>query len=158
MSASVRIAAASALAVSLAVLALPAAAADLYEPPYERQGDYGYQGEYGNYDEGPPRRDRYADVPDDFEPPYPPPGYAERGGCVPREEARDRLRAAGWYDFHGVERLDRVVLVKARRRSGRLFDLTIDRCSGEIVDARPTYGGRLGPYAWGGRRYWRGAY
>jgi hypothetical protein len=151
MSAYVRIAAAaSALAVSFAIQTLPAAAADLYEPG----------GGYDTYGEGPPPPDRYAaEPPEDFEPPYPPPAYAERG-CVPREEARDRLRAAGWYDFHAIERLDRVVLVKARRRSGRLFDLTIDRCSGDIVDARPVYGGRLGPYAWGGRRggYWRGAY
>ena len=39
MPAYVRLAAASALAVSLAVFALPAAAADLYEPPYEGYGE-----------------------------------------------------------------------------------------------------------------------
>ena len=103
MPAYARIAAASALAVSLALFALPAAAADLYEPPYE------------GYGEGPPPPDRYADVPDDFEPPYPPPAYAGRDRCVPREVARDRLRAAGWRGFHAVEPRDDVVLVKARR-------------------------------------------
>jgi len=30
-----------------------------------------------------------------------------------------------------------VVLVQARRPSGRRFDLVIDRCSGEIIEARP---------------------
>ena len=75
MPAYVRLAAASALAVSLAVFALPAAAADLYEPPYE------------GYGEGPPPPEQYADVPDDFEPPYPPPAYAGRDRCVPRELA-----------------------------------------------------------------------
>ncbi|MFA5899621.1 MAG: hypothetical protein WC829_10960 [Hyphomicrobium sp.] len=141
MSASTRLAAASALAVSVALFALPAVAADLYEPPYE------------GYGEGPPARDRYADVPEDFEPPYPPQEYAGRG-CIPREAARDRLRDAGWYGFHAVEPRGRVVLVKARRPSGRLYDLTIDRCSGEVVDARPIYGRRLGPYALGPRRHW----
>ncbi len=146
MPAYARLAAALALAAPFALFAVPAQAADLYEPPYE---------EYG---EGPPPRDdRYAGVPDDFEPPYPPRAYAERG-CVPRELARDRLRAAGWRGFHGVEPRDGVVLVKARRPSGRLFELTVDRCSGEVVDARPIYGRRLGPYAWGPRRPWGPAY
>lgn len=145
MPAYARLAAAFALAVSAAAFALPAVAADLYEPPYD---------EYG---EGPPPHDRYADVPDDFEPPYPPPAYTGRG-CVPREVARDRLRAAGWRGFHAVEPHGNVVLVKARRPSGRLFDLTIDRCSGEVVDARPIYGRRLGPYAWGPRRHWAPSY
>lgn len=142
MSAYVRLAAASALAVSFAMTTLPAVAADLYEPPYE------------GYGEGPPPRDRYADdVPDDFEPPYPPPRYAGRE-CVPRELARDRLREAGWYDFHALEPREDVVLVKARRGRGRLFDLTIDRCSGQIVDAQPLRGRGWGPYALGPRRHW----
>jgi hypothetical protein len=140
MPAYARLAAASALAASIAFFALPATGADLYEPPYD---------EYG---QGPPPRDRYADVPEDFEPPYPP-AYAERG-CIPREEARDRLRAAGWRGFHAVQPHDNVVLVKASRPSGRMFDLTIDRCSGEVVDARPIYGRRYGSYAFGPRRGW----
>ncbi len=75
---------------------------------------------------------------------------------MPREVARDRLRAAGWRGFHAVEPRDDVVLVKARRPSGRLFDLTIDRCSGEVVDAKPIYGyGRVMAVSRGGpRRYW----
>jgi hypothetical protein len=144
MPAYVRLAAASALAVSLAVFALPAAAADLYEPPYE------------GYGEGPPPPEQYADVPDDFEPPYPPQAYAGRDRCIPREVARDRLRAAGWRGFHAIEPRDSVVLVKARRPSGRLFDLTIDRCSGEVVDAKPIFGPRYGHgrFADGPPRYW----
>jgi hypothetical protein len=73
---------------------------------------------------------------------------------VPREVARDRLRAAGWRGFYAVEPRDDVVLVKARRPSGRLFDLTIDRCSGEVVDAKPIYGRRYGGFDGGPRRYW----
>lgn len=146
MPAYARLAAASALAVSVALFAVPAVAADLYEPPYE---------EYG---EGPPPPgDRY--VPDDDD--GSPPRFAERG-CVPREVARDRLHDAGWYDFRRLEPRGEVVFVQARRPSGRLFDLTIDRCSGRIVDARPAYGGRYygngggrwGGYAQGPRRQW----
>ena len=76
--------------------------------------------------------------------------------ACPRELARDRLRAAGWRGFHAIEPRDGVVLVKARRPSGRLFDLTIDRCSGEVVDAKPIYGygRRYGGFAGGPRRYW----
>ena len=81
-----------------------------------------------------------------------PPAYAE-ARCIPREVARDRLRAAGWRGFHDVDPHDRVVMVKARRPSGRMFELTIDRCSGEVVDARPIYG-RWGRFADGPRRYW----
>ena len=41
---------------------------------------------------------------------------------------------------------------QARDQSGRLFDLTVDRCSGDVVDARPLDGPR--DYAYGQRRYW----
>src|SRR5262245_50927530 len=86
------------------------------------------------------RYERYAAPPADFEPPYPPP-YADRGApCVPREAVRARLFSEGWGDFRDFEPRGRVVLVQARRPSGRLFDLTIDRCSGEVVDARSAYG------------------
>ncbi len=148
MSASARLAVASAVAASLFAFAPLASAADLYE-------DYG---------EGPPRYERYAVPPADFEPPYPP-RYADRGGpCMPRELVRDRLLSEGWGDFRDFEPRGRVVLVQARRPSGRLFDLTIERCSGVVVDARPVFGPRAAPgpyaydaygsYGWGPRRLW----
>ena len=115
------------------------------------------------YGQGPARYDRYAQPPADFEPPYPP-RYAGGGPCVPREAVRDRLLSEGWGDFRDFEPRGRVVMVQARRPSGRLFDLTIDRCSGEVVDARPVFGPRVEPgaYAYGGyggygygpRRFW----
>jgi hypothetical protein len=147
MSAPAWLAAASAVAASLFTYAAPVSAADLYED---------------GYGEGPPRYERYAAPPADFEPPYPP-AYAARGApCVPREAVRARLFSEGWADFRDFEPRGRVVLVQARRPSGRLFDLTIDRCSGEVVDARPVYGPR-GPgafaygdygYGWGPHRFW----
>jgi hypothetical protein len=166
MSASARLAAAFAVAASLFAWALPALSADLYEPfgagsPYE---DPRYADIYGD---DPPPYDRYAEPPDDFEPPYrpraslkdgrayePPYAFDRRAACVPRHVVRDRLRAEGWGDFYGFEPRGRVVLVQARRRSGRLFDLTIDRCSGAVVEARPVNGERFDSFADGPRRHW----
>jgi hypothetical protein len=147
MSASARLAAASAVAASLFAFAPVASAADLYEDGYGQA----------------PRYERYAQPPADFEPPYPP-RYTDGAPCVPREVVRDRLLSEGWGDFRDFDPRGRVILVQARRPSGRLFDLTIDRCSGQVVDARPVFGPRAerGAYAYGGyggygygqRRYW----
>lgn len=172
MSASARLAAASAVAASLILSALPAAAADLYEPP--RYGSPYEEQRYGDiYRDGPARYDRYA-APHEFEPAYPP--YVVNGeedydeapyapyrrharnedDCPPRHVIRKRLRADGWGEFRDVEARDGIVLVQARRDSGRLFDLTIDRCSGEILEARPVDGGR--DYAYRSRRHWDHSY
>jgi hypothetical protein len=43
------------------------------------------------------------------------------------------------------------VLVQAQRPSGRRFDLVIDRCSGEVLEARPLTDERS--YAYRSRRY-----
>lgn len=51
-----------------------------------------------------------------------------------------------------------IATVHARRPSGRLFVLTIDRCSGEIVSAQPLEA-RPGPYAYGPQpRRWDRSY
>lgn len=84
----------------------------------------------------PPRRHSYADRG---------PGYADR--CVPRAEIKHRLLRQGWQDFHDPDLRGDLAKVRARRPSGRLFDLTIDRCSGEIVSARPLEPRRFGPFA-----------
>lgn len=144
MPASARVVAASAVAASLFVTA-PAISADLYEPPWapesgsvhyddQRSADI-YRGDaYRGYE---PRFERYA-PPEDFEPAYEPARRrADYDPCVPRDVARDRLQADGWGGFRDFERRGRVVLVQARRPSGRRFDLVIDRCSGEIIEARP---------------------
>jgi hypothetical protein len=59
------------------------------------------------------------------------------------------LQSQGWHAFHDVDIRGELVTVRARRPSGRLFDLTVDRCSGEVVNARPVLGPPLGPYAYG---------
>jgi hypothetical protein len=169
MSASARLAAASAFAASLFAFALPALSADLYEP--SRSGSAYDDPRYAEiYGDDPPAYDRYGEPPEDldepyrprasleeedFEPPYAPDRYAgSRDACVPRHVVRDRLRAEGWSDFYGFEPRGRVVLVQARRPSGRLFDLTIDRCSGAVVEARPVDGSRFGSFADAPRRHW----
>jgi hypothetical protein len=75
------------------------------------------------------------------------PAYGER--CVPRETVKHRLLREGWHDFHDPDLRGDLANVRARRPSGRLFELTIDRCSGEIVAARPLEPRPYGPYAYG---------
>jgi hypothetical protein len=173
MSTSARLAAAFAVAAPLFLLALPASAADLYDPrragsPYDdpRYADiygdgpaYNRDADRDDYEADDAPRAAYKDFNDD-EDDDDGPAYApyRRGGrygdaCVPRHVVRDRLRDEGWRDLERLERRDEVVLVRARRPSGRLFDLTIDRCSGEVVDARPLTFAR--DYAYGSRRYGR---
>lgn len=86
---------------------------------------------------------RYSDI--YRHPPPPPPAYrheqrfggydGRRDGCTPREQVRDRLEARGWQDFHDPQPMGNVVHIRARRPNGRLFDLTLDRCSGEVLNA-----------------------
>jgi hypothetical protein len=55
----------------------------------------------------------------------------------------------GWRDFHaGQPQNDDLVTLRARRPSGRLFELTLHRCSGDIVEARPLEPRPFGPYAY----------
>jgi len=39
-----------------------------------------------------------------------------------------------------------------------LFELTIERCSGEIVSAYPLEGRAFGPFAYGPRAWWQRSY
>lgn len=72
--------------------------------------------------------------------------YRRHDGCTPREIIRERLVDQGWRDFHNADPRGAYVVVEARRPSGRAFHLRIDRCTGDIVLARP-----LEPR----HRYWR---
>jgi hypothetical protein len=152
MSASVRLAAASAVAASLFATTLPASSADLYAPPY---GSTYEEPTYGDvYEDEAPRYGRYAGRDEAFDPSYGSPRYgARRGECVPRKIAHARLRADGWHDFGDFLARGNVVLMHARGPSGRLFDLTIDTCSGEIVATRPLDEGRT--FAGTQRRRWQ---
>jgi hypothetical protein len=89
----------------------------------------------------PPRR--YSNVPPRYAPPPP------TKTCVRSEQVRERLAGEGWRDFHdGKPASDSLVTMRARRPSGRLFELTLHRCSGEIVESRPLELRPFGPYAY----------
>jgi hypothetical protein len=153
-----------------AAAASPALAADIdgVPPPPPRSGPYGapYSGPYGSpYDDprytpkAPPPSSYYDDDDDRYDgrPPaqkysYAPPKYAappRANTCVRSEEVRDRLTGQGWRDFHdGKPVSEGLVTLRARRPSGRLFELTLHRCSGEILEARPLELRPFGPYAY----------
>ena len=128
--------------------ALPAGAADL---------DYGPRAGVSPYDDP-----RYSDIyrhpapPPRYAAPYaPPPGYSapppyaaappaygappaypydgRSAACLPQSAIRDRLLAHGWQDFHDPQVMGNVVHIRARRNSGHLFDLAVDRCTGQVL-------------------------
>jgi hypothetical protein len=117
-----------------------------------RDGSYGYPpkatpppGYYDDEEGPPPPRygKRYYDEDDDGRPSS---KYSDKG-CVRSEEVRDRLTSLGWRDFHsGKAVTSSTVKLRARRPSGRLFELRLDRCSGRILEARPLELSPLRPY------------
>lgn len=124
--------------------------ADIYRHPPPRSEVY--RDSYKD-DDAPRRHAEDDDYDDEDAPPrrhagrdreYLPPMRSERryserrtDECVPRQAIRDRLQADGWRDFQDVTIDGEVAILSARRPSGRLFELEIHRCSGEIVEARP---------------------
>jgi hypothetical protein len=142
-------------------------------PPW-KDGAYGYPpkgfapppGYYHDEDEAPPYKKYEHDDNGPYSKKYsgvPP----HKGGCVRSEQVRDRLTSTGWRDFHAGKAVsEATVTLRARRPSGRLFELILDRCSGEILQARaldgpprPYYGFKgpdrppWGPYGYGPYAY-----
>ena len=114
----------------------PYAAPPPYAGPIPRERVYRDDG-YERYYDG-PRRYSYAE-----------PAPYGGGHCLPREVIKDRLIGQGWRDFHDGDVRGEIATVHARRPSGRLFVLTIERCTGDIVEARPLESRPWGPYAYG---------
>lgn len=117
-------------------------------PVVPREPVYRDDDSYDRDDYRGPRRYSYAE----------PPRAPYRSGCVPREAIKDRLLQHGWQDFHAVDLRGDVATLRARRPSGRLFALTLDRCTGEMVEARPLEPRPYGPYAYGPPRRWDRTY
>jgi hypothetical protein len=109
--------------------------APAYAPPrYERPFAY---------DDDAPPRDRHG-----YLRPVDPPRYrSAQPACVPHEEIRRTLMDDGWRDFRDLEFRGNTAVVHARRPNGQPYSLKIDRCSGDIVHARPL-GERPVPYAY----------
>jgi hypothetical protein len=170
------------IAAALLLGARPSAAADLdygHVPPPDRFGSAYEDPRYRDlYAPEPPRVYRFEPRPYAEAPPVPP-GYvyrerererfAEWGraddwrsarGCLPQREIRQRLLDDGWHDFHDIDVARHSAYVKARRPSGAIFQLEVDRCNGGVVRADPIGRGGLGPYAsrGGSRRYERPYY
>ncbi|MGD9784465.1 MAG: hypothetical protein AB7E80_06210 [Hyphomicrobiaceae bacterium] len=111
--------------LGLMMLGHPAAqAADLYD---DYRPDTSYKDRWGDVDEDEGPRHRY-------------PRYREsrhEPDCVPRDVIRSRLHRQGWRDFDRAQPRGAFVVVEAHRPSGRYFRLRIDRCTGEVLAARP---------------------
>jgi hypothetical protein len=120
-------------------------------PIYPRPYAYGYGPPPGPVPPAPIYRD-YERPP--IHRPYAAAPY--RSNCVPKDEVKYELQREGWTDFHDAQVIDgHTAIVRARRdRNGRMFELKVDRCTGEVVSARPLEP-RPGPYADydGNRRY-----
>lgn len=166
---SVRISVLSASLLLSMAGATAASAADLggappeegrYYPPYASESrestteSYSYREEEEYSDDGdrgdaylPPMRGerRYAER--EFDRPV-------RGVCLPRHEIKRALRDEGWGGFHDFDRRGDTVFVQARRRTGQMYELRVDSCSGHVLRARLLDGPVYGEYA---RRH-RGAY
>jgi hypothetical protein len=173
---SARALAVSVIAAAAFALAPGAKAADLEGERYIQRGEGPYdEPRYAErYREPPPGYDdddrddgpEYGGEPD-AAPPYdsskdgyyPPPRRFDvpsrrADGCAPRWQVRHRLRAEGWTGLHDLDLRGDVAIVRAYRPSGESFTLKIDRCSGEIVDARPDRLRSFG-YFQGPRRFGR---
>lgn len=110
--------------------------------------------DFGGDDEGPPPRSGIYEAPRyGYRAPAPAPRYRDDDDdwrydrrrhaepyartCATSDEVRARLTRTGWRDFHdGQPRGNEVVTLRARRPFGRLFELTLDRCSGDILERR----------------------
>lgn len=94
---------------------------------------------------------RYVDPPRYGEPSRyagPAPRYGRPEHCAAKDEIRQRLIDGGWRDFHDPEVRGPMALIKARRASGDLYELRVDRCTGEVVSTQFIERGRaVGPYA-----------
>lgn len=107
----------------------------LPEPHYGAEPRYGRERPYAYRDETPAPRDRHG-----YLKPINPRhqgGYAAAPVCVHQSEIRRSLVAEGWRDFQDLDLRGDVALLRARRPGGQAYDLKVDRCSGEIVHARP---------------------
>jgi hypothetical protein len=104
----------------------------------------------------------------------PPPPPRRTASCVSTVGMRDALNGQGWHAFSDVDYRGPIAYMSARSDRGRRFELQVDSCSGDVIEAKPVVyaapprvyyeerpavgvyiGGGHGYYG-GGHRYYRG--
>lgn len=137
-----------AVMVMFAAVSAPAIAADLYDgghPPPAASDDQRYRDIYGH---PPPRSTTTVRH---YEERYEERSYRvreDRGVCLRPHEIESRLYDDGWRDIGDLDFDVRQVHVNAvDGDTGREVELTLDSCTGRILQAEP------GLYHWSVRRY-----
>jgi hypothetical protein len=92
---------------------------------------------------------------DGYPVPQPPPADYNRGGsykddpapppaprrhassCLSKYGIRHALNEQGWHEFDNVEMRGDVAFMTAAREGGRRFELQVDSCTGDVIEARP---------------------
>jgi hypothetical protein len=101
-------------------------------PPGWTRGRGGSRDEYDDERRRPPRKT------------YREPSSWRTGYCTSRRVVKRRLAAGGWFHFKHAKIVDRDhVGVNANNADGGVYRLTIDRCTGRVVDARLIRGAPL---------------
>ena len=149
---------------------------DQYAEPYDDGSNGAYDsGEYNDRSDYDRRADTYSERDDDgrderlpgsvkdgYPVPVAPPRQAEypryreapvepreRFACLDRWQIRHRLRDGGWRAIRPMGGDGEVVQIRARRfDSSSEFKLRVDRCTGDVLAARPFY---LRSFAYGER-------
>lgn len=117
-----------------------------YEAPYKPQYEYRHEPRYSHpVPSEPIYRDRYPRQYSEAPLPHPPRAYSAGPGCLAKDEISFNLERDGWRDFHDPQIIDRGTAFVKARRQGRTFQIKLDRCSGDIIGARPL--DQRGPYA-----------
>lgn len=116
-----------------------------YDDPYDRYADRGNE-QYDDYDDTYDRRPYRGSLKDggvgygdksykgeDF---YRQRHYGHNRTCLPQRAILRKLRRAGWRGFRRGRVRGDIGYVHARQRySGEIYELAVDRCSGEIISA-----------------------
>ena len=118
-------------------------AGDAYDPGYDGRREPAYEEPRyrERYDEPVPPR---GSVKDGYPIPQGPQAYAAAPPppgprCLSKVGIQQALHEQGWRDFDNVEVRGDMAFMNARGDSGRRYELRIDSCNGEVLNARPEY-------------------
>ena len=122
------------------IVAVCAAAAPANAEDYDRRADDSYRGSDNGstrdgypVPQGPDAAPPHQSYKDDAPPPPAPRRHA--GRCLDTGGIQHALHEQGWHDFDNVENSGKVTYMTARRDGGGRYDLEMDSCSGEVLEA-----------------------